>query len=697
MRTVVVMGDGYADLQAAPVRDRPGAQTAPTAPVVLRQPVDVPGNQATAKLVEQTGVLPEPGMPASFLGVQRLGGYPYLQRALAPEQFRALDGGEIDRLAVPLAQLLPPDLSYPTRQQVIDDLLPGLATADGPAAEAQERVEQIARGESLRAYLEPLLRAPVTIMTEFSMAGYRVRVMFGDTEIPTDGGLVQLASLDQLSVMPLAAVTEVHYQATRQLVAISLLRARSAAVTQATGFAMEILAMPDNYALAEVDALRTGTAQLEKFATQLAQTVDPLNADLVPRVTESVAQITLAAQAARDAYHRAEVFRDGHQPDQTAGETYEDAETDYARNAHWSPSGVLSGANWAATEGWDFLGNLVTFGHQGRAKRNAQAYRAGTISWNAYEENETWNIATSLVIAAATALTAGLAGEAAAGWFSVDAGFTEAGAATLTSTVTGGATATVGAISGDVSAKIAAAITDDRYVADYQNASIVGPLGWLTAGLSGAMLGGLFGRLFGGRGTPDEPATDEPARDAVKKAVTDETIATTAPTGSSGEPVALVNGKPVPPSGYGRVFRGEDASPDVVARDGGFKAAGTNWDLQRHAEELWRFDTKVNDSAFHGSTALPGQAAEWGDWTYRIEGMPQWDVNQVMQGRIGSVGSFRGNLMYGENELAIPGETPKANITGFRPSNAAAAKAAGIPWEPGKWWTWDEWAARAPK
>ena len=37
-----------------------------------------------------------------------------------------------------------------------------------------------------------------------------------------------------------------------------------------------------------------------------------------------------------------------------------------------------------------------------------------------------------------------------------------------------------------------------------------------------------------------------------------------------------------------------------------------------------------------------------------MRGVPTWDVNKALEGRVGTTGSFRGNLMHREGEYAIP-------------------------------------------
>ena len=45
--------------------------------------------------------------------------------------------------------------------------------------------------------------------------------------------------------------------------------------------------------------------------------------------------------------------------------------------------------------------------------------------------------------------------------------------------------------------------------------------------------------------------------------------------------------------------------------------------------------------------------------------MPTWDLDQVLQGQVQTAGGFRGVLMAGELENAIPARVPLANIVEY--------------------------------
>jgi hypothetical protein len=130
-----------------------------------------------------------------------------------------------------------------------------------------------------------------------------------------------------------------------------------------------------------------------------------------------------------------------------------------------------------------------------------------------------------------------------------------------------------------------------------------------------------------------------------------------------GPKVRLPNGQWVSPTGYGPLHTAAEVSPEVATTKG-LPERGTNWDLQNHVEG-------GPDSALRGGTVLAfdpvtGQgAAAWageGNWIYLIEGMPSWDANGLLEGRIPRPGGFRGNALFGECEHAIPARVPPEYI-----------------------------------
>lgn len=159
------------------------------------------------------------------------------------------------------------------------------------------------------------------------------------------------------------------------------------------------------------------------------------------------------------------------------------------------------------------------------------------------------------------------------------------------------------------------------------------------------------------------------------------------------EPVAfLPGGKQVPPDSYSGGYHGTDIPPSVAMKSG-LPGRGNNWDLQNHAEETWHYapaGQQKNDSAFRGTTAVPsdpvnegGAAYFVGGWVYEIRGVPTWNVNKALEGRVGSTGNFRGNLMHAEGEYAIPAHVPPEKIVRWGVVKADRAGRLYVDWQAG--------------
>ena len=148
-----------------------------------------------------------------------------------------------------------------------------------------------------------------------------------------------------------------------------------------------------------------------------------------------------------------------------------------------------------------------------------------------------------------------------------------------------------------------------------------------------------------------------------------------------GVPHAIVEGQSIPPHHYqggyyGNAVNGGDSAQDIIERTfrEGMPARGGNMDLRRHSEEM---DVGAADfdqrSAFRGTTqnvsSPDGEsgAAVWageGGVVFQIEGVPTWEVNLALQGRVQRPdGSYRGNLMHGEHEHAVLSQVPANRIS----------------------------------
>lgn len=130
----------------------------------------------------------------------------------------------------------------------------------------------------------------------------------------------------------------------------------------------------------------------------------------------------------------------------------------------------------------------------------------------------------------------------------------------------------------------------------------------------------------------------------------------------------LPDGRKVKPDNHRGGFHGTTLVDPSVALKQGLPRRGDDRRLKEHAEQK-------GCSAFRGCTLVPSDpasgngAAYWagkGGWVYEIRGVPSWDVNSQLVGRVkGAGGAYRGNLMSGENEIAVPAEVPPQRIKAY--------------------------------
>lgn len=137
-----------------------------------------------------------------------------------------------------------------------------------------------------------------------------------------------------------------------------------------------------------------------------------------------------------------------------------------------------------------------------------------------------------------------------------------------------------------------------------------------------------------------------------------------------GEEYALVNGAKVKPLNYPKLFHGADratlgVSADMPAKEvaakiytEGLPGRGSNIDLIEHA-------AAAPDRAFRGTTLMmrtpdgQGGAMLWADeggFVIELKNVKGYDVNATLEGRVKKAdGSFGGNPVHGEIEIAVPG------------------------------------------
>lgn len=129
----------------------------------------------------------------------------------------------------------------------------------------------------------------------------------------------------------------------------------------------------------------------------------------------------------------------------------------------------------------------------------------------------------------------------------------------------------------------------------------------------------------------------------------------------------LPDGKKADPTSFGGGFHGTNSINPKAALKHGLPGRGSDWRLKEHAEE-------AGNSAFRGTTPVVSDpisgngAAYWageGGWVFEIRRIPSWDVNSLLTGRVSTLAGFRGNLMHGENETAIPAKVTPRQIKAY--------------------------------
>jgi hypothetical protein len=147
----------------------------------------------------------------------------------------------------------------------------------------------------------------------------------------------------------------------------------------------------------------------------------------------------------------------------------------------------------------------------------------------------------------------------------------------------------------------------------------------------------------------------------------------------------LPNGRSVPPTSWHGGYHGTSTIPPEIALVRGLPGRGDDLRLQEHSESK-------SHSAFRGLTEFVSDpvsgngAAYWADeggWVYEVRGVPIWDVNTLLEGRVPTPNGFRGNLMYGESELATLAAVPPERIKAWgRVEADSQGRLAVLRWYP---------------
>jgi len=140
---------------------------------------------------------------------------------------------------------------------------------------------------------------------------------------------------------------------------------------------------------------------------------------------------------------------------------------------------------------------------------------------------------------------------------------------------------------------------------------------------------------------------------------------------------ALVNGKKVYPQKYSQLFHGTNKAtlgvPETMPIEQvaakiykeGLPERGKNIDLVQHAKG-------AEDRAFRGTTQVlstPDQQAGailWADeggLVVQVKDVKGYDVNALLEGQVKNAdGSYGGNVVHGEQEIAVPGRIEPGHV-----------------------------------
>lgn len=124
----------------------------------------------------------------------------------------------------------------------------------------------------------------------------------------------------------------------------------------------------------------------------------------------------------------------------------------------------------------------------------------------------------------------------------------------------------------------------------------------------------------------------------------------------------LPDGSEYPPDSLMGGYYGTSLlTPEAVEEAGGLEARGSNMSLLAHVEQ------HTKDSAFRGTTEVlstpdgTAGAVLWageGGFVFEIRGVPTWNVNRALEGRVPGPLGFQDNPMGGELENVVVARVP---------------------------------------
>lgn len=409
-----------------------------------------------------------------------------------------------------VGELLPSSLWYRERHEGVPEFLARVDTED--RASVLDAIQRIAEHEAVRRFLTPLLDLPVSLDREARslLPGLVPAIHATSLGIPLvldAAGQLSLGSLDALSATPFAAFLADELVAATQLLEIEGAVRRVDELGSMPATLDDLAAQPSKYPLSVAVSLREATHRAWRRTMHLRGIVMESNADQQARLDAANDRAYALRMHARRAHLAACAFHDQQLSDLTwaPGEAYFEHEAE-----NLEQGGVLGHVGWGATKAFHAVGNALSAGSLDRLAGNNRAYRAGTISWDAYQHNERWSWVAGAAEVIATAV-AGRAGGQLAAFGLRAAGVTELSVElsaqlatrltarttvhTATGLVAGSLAGAAAPAANDAVALVSAYASDDPFIRAYQHSLVGGPESWAQGAVFGAVLGTAGGAL----------------------------------------------------------------------------------------------------------------------------------------------------------------------------------------------------------
>ena len=402
----------------------------------------------------------------------------------------------------PLADFLPDSASFESREAILGQYFSGLGTPHGPSGGAGIAAREIARNETLRHYLghfeNSLVEVELVDPDGLEDTPTRLRFFVDGMEVQDRAGEISVESLDDFAPEPLFVVADNQGLAVEQLVhiAVALEQGREA-LPEVRVLNNQIRSDPGQTSVNGARSLVNAINQFSSRVVQLRDGIYDENLDKLDAMTSLATESIEVRDLVADLPRWLRQWQGPSIPEETAGEFWmnEEASIERTMAANAEAGGIYYAAigvnalEWASVQIYRLCGNFMTLGYMDREARNAMAYRRGEISNSAYAENIWWNMGASALTAVVIVLTAGWGGRLA-GFLGADL---TTGAGMMTAGTVEGVTIGMStAVGADAYSAIIGATRDDPYVSGYHESAVMGPEGWIEAGLAGGLFGGVL-------------------------------------------------------------------------------------------------------------------------------------------------------------------------------------------------------------